>query len=184
MPIVTAFVAPFSGTLADRIGARLPATLGVLIQCVALAGFIAIRPDTPYWYIALGLALTGLGGGLFYSPNTSAAMNSAPRKRLGIASAALATLRQTGMVTSFALAMAVAAASLPRDDMLKLFIGTKVEMGSSSMAAFVVGMRAAFTVSLALLFVAAFFSMVRGKEDRAGHAARDRLTEERARGSR
>ena len=42
MPIVTAFVAPFSGTLADRIGARLPATVGVLIQCVALAGFIAI----------------------------------------------------------------------------------------------------------------------------------------------
>jgi EmrB/QacA subfamily drug resistance transporter len=170
MPIVTAFVAPFSGMLADKIGARIPATTGVLIQCAALGGFIAIRPDTPYLPIAIGLALTGLGGGLFYSPNTSAAMNAAPRNRLGIASAALATLRQTGMVTSFALAMAVAAASLPREDMLKLFVGTKVEMGSSSMAAFVVGMRAAFSVSLVLLFVAAFFSAVRGKEDRAARA--------------
>jgi EmrB/QacA subfamily drug resistance transporter len=175
MPIVTAFVAPFSGILADKIGARIPATTGVLIQCAALGGFIAIRPDTPYLPIAIGLALTGLGGGLFYSPNTSAAMNAAPRNRLGIASAALATLRQTGMVTSFALAMAVSASSLPREDMLKLFVGTKVEMGSSSMAAFVVGMRAAFSVSLVLLFVAAFFSAVRGKENRAAKETKEQL---------
>ena len=174
MPIITAFVAPFSGTLADRIGARIPATIGILIQCVALGGFIAIRPDTPYLQIALGLALTGLGGGLFYSPNTSAAMNAAPRNRLGIASAALATLRQTGMVTSFALSMAVAASTLPREDMLRLFVGTKVAMGSSSMAAFVIGMRGAFSVSLGLLVVAALFSVVRGKEDRAGRAELER----------
>ena len=166
MPIVMSVVAPLSGMLADRIGARFPATVGVLIGGISLLGFIFLTPYTPYPYIALGLALMGLGGGMFYSPNTSAAMNAAPRNRLGIASAALATLRQTGMVTSLALAMAVAAGSLPREDMMKLFVGTNISMGSDSMASFVVGMHGAFVVSLGLCLVAAVFSFVRGKEDR------------------
>jgi hypothetical protein len=94
-------------------------------------------------------------------------MNAAPRHRLGIASAALATLRQTGMVTSLALAMAVAAGSLPREDMMKLFVGTNISMGSASMQSFVIGMHGAFIVSLGLSLVAAVFSFVRGKEDRS-----------------
>jgi EmrB/QacA subfamily drug resistance transporter len=171
MPIVMAIVAPLSGILADRVGARLPATVGVLIQGAALFWFTLLRPDTPYQTIAMGLALMGLGGGMFFSPNTSAAMNAAPRNRLGIASAALATLRQTGMVTSLALAMAVAAGSLARGDMMKLFVGTNIAMGSASMQSFVVGMRGAFMVSLGLSLVAALFSFIRGKEDRKPSAS-------------
>jgi len=177
MPLVMAVVAPVSGMVADRVGARAPATIGVLIQGAALFWFTLLRPDTPYQSIALGLALMGLGGGMFFSPNTSAAMNAAPKNRLGVASAALATLRQTGMVTSLALAMAVAAGSLPREDMMKLFVGTNIAMGSASMQSFVVGMRGAFVVSLALSLVAALFSFVRGSEDRSPLAAS--LCEER-----
>jgi hypothetical protein len=103
---------------------------------------------------------------LFWSPNTSAAMNGAPKDRLGIASATLATLRQTGMVTSFALALAVAAGSLPREAMMKLFVGTSIALGSGPMQEFVVGIRHAFVVSAVLCLVAAGFSLVRGKEDR------------------
>lgn len=171
MPIVMAVVAPLSGVIADRIGARVPATAGVLIQSAALIGFAHLAADTPYQYIAIGLGLMGIGGGLFFSPNTSAAMNAAPKNRLGIASAALATLRQTGMVTSFALAMAVTAASLPREDMMKLFVGTNISMGSASMLSFVHGMSVAFTVSLALSLLAAVLSFVRGKEIRRPKAA-------------
>jgi hypothetical protein len=120
----------------------------------------------PYLPIAIGLALMGLGGGLFFSPNTSAAMNAAPRPRLGIAAGTLATLRQTGMVTSFALALAVAAGSLPQAVMLQLFVGTNVTLGSEMMQAFIVGIQSAFWVSAALCLVAAGFSLVRGKEDR------------------
>ena len=94
-------------------------------------------------------------------------MNGAPRHRLGIASATLATLRQTGMVTSFALALAVAAGSLPRDAMMQLFVGTNVALGSATMQAFVAGIRNTFLVSLVLCLIAAGFSLVRGKEDRA-----------------
>ena len=106
-----------------------------------------ITPAMPYWQIAIGLGLMGLGGGLFYPPNTSAAMNAAPKNRLGIASGTLATLRQAGMVTSFALSLAVAASSLPRDVMMQLFVGTNVTLGSAPMLAFVTGMHSAFLVS-------------------------------------
>lgn len=171
MPIVMAFVAPLSGMLSDKVGAKLPATIGVLVQAAALVWLLFLGTDTPYQRIAFGLALMGLGGGLFYSPNTSAAMNAAPRNRLGIASGALVTLRQTGMVTSLALSMAVAATTMPQSDMMKLFVGTNVALGSATMQSFVGGMRGAFTVSIALSIVAAVFSFVRGKEDRSAYKA-------------
>ncbi len=170
LPIVTSIVAPIGGNIADRIGARVPATIGLLVQGAALLWFVRITPTTPYWDLAIGLGVMGLGGGLFYPPNTSAAMNASPRNRLGIASGTLATLRQAGMVTSFALALAVAASSLPRDVMMQLFVGTNVSLGSAPMLAFVTGMHSAFTVSAVLVGVAAGISFVRGPEDRSALA--------------
>jgi EmrB/QacA subfamily drug resistance transporter len=171
LPIVTSIVAPLGGNIADRIGARVPATIGLLVQGGALLWFMRITPATPYWDLAIGLAFMGLGGGLFYPPNTSAAMNAAPKNRLGIASGTLATLRQAGMVTSFALSLAVAASSLPRDVMMQLFVGNNVTLGSAPMLAFVTGMHSAFTVSMILVLVAAGISFVRGPEDRSAQAA-------------
>jgi MFS family permease len=167
LPLVSAVVWPLSGLLADHIGARIPATIGVVLQTAALAWFITrLSPVTPYWEIAVGLMLMGLGGGLFWPPNTSAAMNSAPMPRLGIASATLATLRQTGMVTSFALALAVAAASLPSQTVMALFVGTNITLGSQVEQAFVIGIQNAFLVSAILCIIAAGLSLIRGKEDR------------------
>ncbi len=170
LPVVTSIIAPIGGVIADRIGARIPATIGLLIQGAALVWFMQLTPATPYWYIATGLAIMGLGGGLFYPPNTSAAMNASPKNRLGIASGTLATLRQAGMVTSFALALAVAASSLPRDVMMQLFVGNNVTLGSSPMRAFVTGMHSAFLLSTVLVAIAAAISFVRGKEDRSSLA--------------
>jgi EmrB/QacA subfamily drug resistance transporter len=166
MPLVNSVMAPLGGWVADRIGARVPATLGLLVQAAALGWFLGITPTTPYIHIGAGLALMGVGGGLFFPSNTSAAMNAAPRHRLGIASATLATLRQAGMVTGFALSLAVAAGSLPREVMMQLFVGNNVILGSKPMQAFVVGMHSAFVLSIVLCLVAAGFSWVRGKEDR------------------
>ena len=166
LPVVTSVIAPLGGNIADKIGARIPATVGLLIQGAALVWFMQLTPTTSLWSIGFGLALMGFGGGLFYPPNTSAAMNASPKNRLGIASGTLATLRQAGMVTSFALSLAVAASSLPRDVMMALFVGTNVTLGSAPMQAFVTGMRSAFLVSLVLLIFAAAISFVRGKEDR------------------
>jgi Na+/melibiose symporter-like transporter len=129
LPVMTSILAPPGGNIADRIGARIPATIGLLIQSVALVWFMQLSPRTPYWQTAVRLGLMGLGARLFYPSNTSAAMHAAPKHRLGIASGTLATLRQAGMVTSFALALAVAVSSLPRDVVKELFLGNNVTLG-------------------------------------------------------
>ncbi len=72
LPIMTSIAAPWGGNIADKIGARIPATIGLLIQGAALVWFTRITPAMPYWQIAIGLGLVGFGGGLFYPPNTSA----------------------------------------------------------------------------------------------------------------
>ncbi len=70
------------------------------------------------------------------------------------------------MVTSFALALAVAAASLPSDVVMRLFIGANITLGSKMMEDFIIGMQHAFWVSAVLCLVAAAFSFVRGKDNR------------------
>jgi EmrB/QacA subfamily drug resistance transporter len=171
MPLLSSVIGPFSGLVADRIGARFPATLGLIIQAAALVWLMQLTTTTTYLQLAAGLALMGLGGGMFFPPNTSAAMSAAPRERLGVASATLGTMRQTGMVLSFALTLAVAASSLPRDIMLQLFVGTSVSLGSTIMQQFVFGMHRAFLVSFVLCLVAACLSIIRGREAR--HATTD-----------
>lgn len=75
------------------------------------------------------------------------------------------------MVTSFAVSMAVAASSLPKNIVMQLFVGTNVTMGSQVMQAFVIGMHQAFLVSIGLCLIAAAFSFIRGKENRNIQAA-------------
>jgi len=161
LPIVNALVAPLGGRLTDRIGGKIPASVGLVIQASALAWLALLQPHTPYPLVAGGLALMGLGGGLFWSPNTSTTMTAAPPARLGVASAALSTLRNTGMVSSFAVALAVAASTMPQQAMAGLFLGTASHLTAAQEQAFTAGMSHAFLVSLVICLVAAVFSVVR-----------------------
>ena len=97
-PIIMAIAAPISGTLSDHIGTRLPSFLGMLILSIGLFFLARLTPSTPPAYVALRLTITGLGIGIFISPNTSALMGAAPSHRQGIAAGILATSRNVGMV--------------------------------------------------------------------------------------
>ena len=69
LPLVSAMVGPLSGLLADHIGARIPPRSGCWCRRPPWSWFITwLSPTTSYWQIAVGLALMGLGGGLFWSP--------------------------------------------------------------------------------------------------------------------
>ena len=105
-PIVMAIVAPVSGAMSDRIGSRFLATVGMIILAGGLF-IIAREVSAPLARIAWGLAVVGLGIGLFVSPNNSALMGAAPRNRQGIAAGVLATARNVGMVLGIGIAGAV-----------------------------------------------------------------------------
>ncbi len=162
LSVVQSVVGPICGVVSDRIGARTPATLGLLLQAVACVLLAQLSTGSSYVHLLLGLVVLGVGGGLFWSPNTSAVMGAAPPQRLGVASATLATFRQTGMVTSFALALAVAAASIPSRLVGAIFLGTSVQLGGSVMSAFTVGMTHALAVSALIVLVASAMTIIAG----------------------
>ena len=106
-PVIMAISAPLSGSLSDRIGSRFLSTAGMVIMVVGLFLLSLLGPSSPDSSILLGLAVVGLGTGIFISPNTSALLGSAPRQRQGIASGILATSRNVGMVIGVGLAGAI-----------------------------------------------------------------------------
>ncbi len=108
-PIIMAISAPISGALSDRVGPRILGTLGMLILGAGMFILSRLGPGVPVALVALGLAVVGLGTGVFIAPNSSALMGSAPRARQGIASGILATARNVGMVLGVGLAGAVLA---------------------------------------------------------------------------
>jgi hypothetical protein len=88
-------------------------------------------------------------------------MGAAPRNRLGVASATLNTMRNVGMVFSFALALAVAAAAMPLAIMNKVFLGTVGHLAASISADFTRGMDHAFLTSVVICALAIVCSLVR-----------------------
>ena len=113
-PIVMAIVAPISGALSDRIGSRIPATLGMVLLAIGLFLIARLADGGSLHAIAASLALVGLGIGIFVSPNNSALMGAAPRHRQGIAAGVLATARNVGMVLGIGISGAVFTTVLAR----------------------------------------------------------------------
>ncbi len=125
-PIVMAVVAPISGSLSDRIGSRFLSTVGMLVMGAGLFLLFLLKPDSPNSTILAGLAVTGLGTGIFISPNTSALMGSAPRERQGIASGVLATARNVGMVLGVGLAGAILSSVMASRGESSLFAAVQI----------------------------------------------------------
>jgi MFS family permease len=76
MLIGTVIMAPIGGTLTDRYGARAFATLGMVIMAASLLALAALPYDFSLPGFEAILFVSGLGGGLFSAPNTTAIMNS------------------------------------------------------------------------------------------------------------
>jgi EmrB/QacA subfamily drug resistance transporter len=115
-PILMAVTAPISGTLSDRVGTRIPTTLGLFIFFCGLLLMSRLTLTSPSSLTALGLAICGLGTGLFVAPNNSALMGAAPRNRQGIAAGVLALARNVGMVLGIGLTGAIFTTVLAHGD--------------------------------------------------------------------
>jgi EmrB/QacA subfamily drug resistance transporter len=106
-PLVMASISIVSGTLSDRIGSRLPATLGMLILSLGLFLLSRVDAATPLPLLVAALATAGVGVGLFNAPNSSAVMGAVPSSRRGVAAAILSTARTLGNTLGLGLAGAI-----------------------------------------------------------------------------
>lgn len=114
IPLMIGFVTmgPISGWLSDRYGARLLATLGMVIVGIGFLLLTLLPYNFNYPEFALIIFIMGLGNGMFASPNTASIMNSVPPKYRGVASGMRATIQNTGQTLSMALFFTIVIISL------------------------------------------------------------------------
>jgi MFS family permease len=151
-PLLMALVSPAAGALSDRVEPRVPASAGMALSALGLAGLALIGPATPLPWIAAALVVLGTGFGLFSAPNTNAAMGAVEPRCYGVASGFLGTMRLTGQVFSMALAMLI----------LDLRLG-HVAAAQAPPAALVGALRTALALFAALCAVGVLPSLARGK---------------------
>ena len=169
LPLTIATIAPFSGSLADRIGTRWLAATGLSIACLGLVLISQLNAQSPIWDIVWRLVLTGAGQALFQSPNNSALMGAAPKERQGSAAGFLATGRVVGQSLSVALAGAIftrLGGAAAGHELIALQYSHPLPAAqlSALQQTFSTAFHAAFLTCAMIAAIGVFTSLIRGKE--------------------
>ncbi len=82
--LILGVLSRWSGTLADRFGARGPLVIGPAITACGFA-LLALL-DHPYWAILLAMSVLGFGMAITVAPLTTSVINAVPPHRTGVAS--------------------------------------------------------------------------------------------------
>ena len=155
-------IGPLSGRLSDSIGSRMLAPVGLGISSLGLLGLATITPTTPYWLLAIFMALMGGGSGFFISPNTNAIMSSVEPLKRGSAAGILTMLNNTGQMLSIAIVFPLALSAVPMAAMMQVFIfGGGMSQFPAALAIFLHGVHFAFLVSFAISVIAMIVAALR-----------------------
>ncbi|MBP2649444.1 MAG: stp 2 [Firmicutes bacterium] len=112
-PLTMLLTSPVAGALSDRLNSRLLTSIGMVVICTGTI-ILSHTESFSYLIITAGLALVGIGTGLFLAPNNNAIMGSAPKNQIGVASGMLALMRNIGQVMGVAVSGAVFSTQLAR----------------------------------------------------------------------
>ena len=90
-------VAPRSAKLVQQMGSRATLLIGQSVLALAFVGMFLFWADgTPYWLVAIPLALMGIGVGLAGTPSSNSLTGSVPVRRVGMASGTADLQRDLG----------------------------------------------------------------------------------------
>jgi EmrB/QacA subfamily drug resistance transporter len=142
-PVTMAIVAPLSGHASDKFGPIALTTGGLAIVALGLFYFSLLTPSAHFYQIIPGGILTGLGAGMFQSPNNSSVMSSVIPQKLGIAGGINSLVRNLGMVTGIALSVSLFEAwggvTKPRPDQVAAFMSAYHSVMLVAMAIALIG---------------------------------------------
>jgi MFS family permease len=105
IPLTLGFliVAPLAGIASDRWGARLFATVGLMISGASFLLLQLLPINFTYWQFGLLIFMFAVGMGLFFSPNQAGVMNSLPPDQRGAGAGMLNTFQNSASVLSMGL---------------------------------------------------------------------------------
>ena len=132
--MVLALASPLMGTVAGRIGSRLPLTIGPLLVAAGFLMMLRIGVQANYWTDVLPAILVmsiGMAGAV--APLTNAVLGSVDRRHTGSASGLNSAVARTGGMVATALLGGVLGASGPA--LVDGFHGTAIACAVASVAA-------------------------------------------------
>src|SRR5215831_11141104 len=100
MTIVMLLLSSVAGRLAQRVGPRLPMTVGPFVAAIGLALLVRVVPGGGYWFTVFpAVVVFGLGLSITVAPLTATVLAAAGSEHAGIASAVNnAVARAAGLV--------------------------------------------------------------------------------------
>jgi hypothetical protein len=127
---------------------------------LSLVSLVFLSPEMETLAIVWRMALAGVGTALFVSPNNTTIMGAVPMVRRGIASGAVATARNLGMVMGVALATTIFTSSFA-----SLTQGAGLDNYTPAMVPFfMVSFQKVMGFGAVIAFVGAGAAYARGKE--------------------
>ena len=112
MAAMTVLVAPLSGMVVGRRGARLPLVVAGVFLTVSGLMLTGVTATTPFVWLFAAYTVFGLGFGVVNAPITNAAVSGMPDSQAGVAAAVASTSRQIGQVLGVAVLGSLATAGL------------------------------------------------------------------------
>ena len=162
--ILSGILSPFMGRYSDKYGARLLATLGLLVMIAGITVYFALTATSSIYIVLIGSAITGFGGSMFWPANNSAVMKSSEAGRFGTASGVLRLFGSMGIMGSFIIVIVTATLAIPRYLAFEIFVGTSKLIGGITKG-FITGMHFSFVFLIIMLAIAALLSLTRGNEN-------------------
>lgn len=124
-------VGPLSGILSDRIGYSTLTLAGVVLSAVAIFILSLLPQQANEIFVTVILALAGVGGGLFGSPNMASIMGSVEPEVRGVGAATNSTLVNIASMLALTVAFVFIGTTVSISSFITLFIGTTQDLPRS-----------------------------------------------------
>lgn len=119
-PVTMALTAPLAGSLSDKVGSSKILSFSLALLSCSYIVFSSLSAEISLLKLISGLALLGLGMGMFGSPNNSSILGSIPKEKAGYGGGFIATVRNlsfavgiAGSVSIFSIILAASQRHLP-----------------------------------------------------------------------
>jgi EmrB/QacA subfamily drug resistance transporter len=157
--ILTVALAPLSGYMSDRLGPRIPATLGVALMILSLAVGGLLRVDS-HWFLPALLVIVGaVTNGIFNPANSTAMIAMMPKEHRGFASA------MNHVTFGFGSVFGVSLGGLSMSLAFERYTGVETaSLTTENPLGFVAALNMTFMAAIVLTTVALFTSAMRGSE--------------------